>query len=106
MVRLPLDVDFSPSPPFWLALGVHRVTCPVGIRAVSAEISGRDMNPTTDLHVNEYVELYHHYPHMSSVCASQKINDRVTVSNALQVDVESGSTEVRELFGQLVVGVY
>jgi len=71
MVLLPSDVDFSPSPLFWLALGVHQDTCPVVIGALSAEVSGRDMNRTADLHVNEYVELYHHCSHMSSVCASQ-----------------------------------
>jgi len=70
MVLLTSDVDFSPSPLCWLALGVHRGTCPVGIGAVSVEVNGRDINLTADLQVNEYVELYHHCPHMSSVCAS------------------------------------
>jgi hypothetical protein len=75
MGLLPSDIDFCYSPPFWLALRgggeVHRARCPVDIGVICGEVSGRGSNRTTDLHVKEYVELYHHYPHMPSFFASE-----------------------------------
>jgi hypothetical protein len=71
---LPSNIDFFPlTIPAGPGGGgdVHRARCPVGIGVVFGEVSGRGTNPTTDLHVNEYVELYHHYPHMSSFFASE-----------------------------------